>query len=133
MPTPEDKKRKITKPWAVALTDDRLFSFGGIWDRWKDRANGNVLESFAIVTVDPNEVLEPFHNRCPLILEPKDYDRWLAPAESSHLPIDLVRTYPSESMKAWRVAPLKGDGPQLLEPLTTPPEAMQVTPSLFPE
>jgi hypothetical protein len=29
---------------------------------------------------------------------------------------------------------LKGDGPQLLEHLTTtPPEAMQVTPSLFPE
>jgi hypothetical protein len=58
--------------------------------------------------VGPSEVLEPFHNRCPLILEPKDYDRWLAPAESSHLPIDLMRTYPSESMKAWRVAPLKG-------------------------
>ena len=133
VPTPEDKKRKITRPWAVALANDRLFSFGGIWDRWKDRANGNVLESFAIVTVDPNEVLEPFHNRSPLILEPKDYDRWLAPAESSHLPIDLVRTYPSDCMKAWRVAPLKGDGPQLLEPLTTPPESMQVTPSLFPE
>ena len=71
-PTPEDKKRKITKPWAVALANDRLFSFGGIWDRWKDRATGNVLESFAIVTVDPNEVLEPFHNRSPLILEPKE-------------------------------------------------------------
>jgi hypothetical protein len=39
--------------------------------------------------------------------------------------------YPSEGMKAWKVAPLKGDGPQLLEPLKTPPEAMQVTPSLF--
>ena len=90
-----------------------------------------MLESFAIVTVDPNEALEPFHNRCPLILERKDYDRWLAPAESSHLPIDLVRTYPSEGMKAWRVASLKGDRPQLLEPLTTPPEEMQVTPSLF--
>jgi putative SOS response-associated peptidase YedK len=130
--TPEEKKRKVTKPWAVALKDDRLFSFGGIWDRWKDRSTGNVLESFAIVTVDPNEVLEPFHNRCPLIIEPKDYSRWLAPAEPSHLPIDLVRTYPAEGMKAWRVAPLKDDGQQLLEPLT-PSDAMQVTPSLFPE
>ena len=64
---PEEKRRKVTKPWAVALKDDRLFSFGGIWDRWKDRDTGNVLESFAIVTVDPNEVLEPFHNRCPLM------------------------------------------------------------------
>jgi NAD(P)-dependent dehydrogenase (short-subunit alcohol dehydrogenase family) len=28
---PEEKRRKITKPWAVALKDNRLFSFGGIW------------------------------------------------------------------------------------------------------
>ena len=126
--TPEEKKRKVTKPWAVALKDDRLFSFGGIWDRWKDRATGNVLESFAIVTVDPNEVIEPFHNRCPLIIEPKDYSIWLEP---SHLPIDLVRTYPAEGMKAWRVAPIKDDGPQLLEPLKIPPDAMQITPLLW--
>ena len=113
--TAEERKKKISKPWAVALSDERLFSFGGIWDQWKDRATGNVLESFSIITTDPNEVLEPFHNRCPLILEAKDYERWLAPAEPSHLPIDLVRTYPTEQMKAWKVHPLKGDGPQLLQ------------------
>jgi putative SOS response-associated peptidase YedK len=61
--------------------------------------------------------LEPFHNRCPLIIEPKDYKPWLAPAEPSHLPIDLVRTYPAEDMKAWRVAKLQGNGPHLLAPL----------------
>jgi putative SOS response-associated peptidase YedK len=61
------------------LTDDRLFSFGGIWDWWKDKVAGDTLESFSIVTVDPNEVLEPFHNRCPLIIQPQDYTRWLNP------------------------------------------------------
>jgi len=34
----------------------------------------------------------------------------------SHLPIDLVRTYRAEGMKAWRVNPLKGNRPQLLDP-----------------
>ena len=29
--TPEEKRQKVTKPWAVALKDNRLFSFGGIW------------------------------------------------------------------------------------------------------
>jgi putative SOS response-associated peptidase YedK len=61
--------------------------------------------------------IKPFHNRCPLIIEPKDYERWLAPAGLSHLPIDLVRTFPAEGMKAWRVAKLQGNGPHLLEPL----------------
>lgn len=61
--------------------------------------------------------IKPFHNRCPLIIEPKDYERWLSPAEPSHLPVELVRTFPAEGMKAWRVAKLKGNGPHLVEPL----------------
>jgi putative SOS response-associated peptidase YedK len=74
------------------------------------------------VTVEPNEVLEPFHNRCPLIIEPKDYGRWLTPnvkEDPSTVPVELVRTYPTEGMKAWRVNPLKGNGPELLEPMKT--------------
>jgi hypothetical protein len=61
--------------------------------------------------------IKPFHNRCSLIIEPKDYERWLAPAVPSHLPIDLVRTFPAEGMKAWRVAKLQGNSPHLLEPI----------------
>src|ERR1700759_3777661 len=66
------------------------------------------LESLAIIIVDPNEVLEPFHNRCPLILEPKDYDRCLAPGESSHLPtavLDLSCGLAGESFPALRGTP----------------------------
>jgi putative SOS response-associated peptidase YedK len=112
-----------TQPWAVALRDDRLFSFGGIWDWWKDKTTGAALESFAIVTVDPNEVLGPFHNRCPLIIEPKDYDRWMTlyvKEDPSTVPVELVRRYPAEGMRAWKVNPLKGNEPELLEPLTAP-------------
>jgi putative SOS response-associated peptidase YedK len=121
--TREEEKKKLSKPWAVSLADEGLFAFGGIWDRWKglDEKKGEIIvESFSIITTDPNEVLEPFHNRCPLIIEPKDYERWLAPAEPSHLPIDLLRTWPAEEMKAWRVAKLQGDGPHLLEAVGGP-------------
>jgi len=68
----------------------------------------------------PTPTLESFHNRCPLIIEPKDYARWLALAEPSQLPLDFVRTWPAEEMKAWRVAKLQGNGPHLLELLTDP-------------
>jgi len=127
----EEAKKKLSKPWAVSLADEQLFAFGGIWNRWKgldENQNQMVVESFSIVTTDPNEVLEPFHNRCPLIIEPKDYERWLAPGEPSHLPIDLVRTWPAEGMKAWRVAKLQGDGPHMLELQIVSSES---SPSLF--
>jgi putative SOS response-associated peptidase YedK len=104
--TKEEEKQRIRKPWAVSLPDESLFGFGGIWDRWKGKDethNEIVIETFSIITTDPNELLEPFHNRCPLIIDPRDYERWLQPAEPSHLPIDLVRTWPAEEMKAWRV------------------------------
>jgi putative SOS response-associated peptidase YedK len=69
--TKDEEKKKISKPWAVSLPDQRLFAFGGIWDQWKgqdDKMNQIVVESFSIVTTEPNELLAPFHNRCPLIV-----------------------------------------------------------------
>ena len=38
------------------------FGFAGIWDAWKD-AEGRWLESFAILTTEPNEIMAPIHNR----------------------------------------------------------------------
>jgi putative SOS response-associated peptidase YedK len=55
-----------------------------------------------------------------LIIEPKDYGRWLTPYVKegpSTVPVELVRTYPTEGMKAWRVNPIKGNGPELLDPI----------------
>jgi len=129
--TREEEKKKISKPWAVSLADDGLFAFGGIWDRWKGKSESGgdiVLETFSIITTEPNEVLEPFHNRCPLVIEPRNYERWLAPADPSHLPIDLVRTWPGEDMKAWRVAKLQGNGPHLLEPVSEAPPMSAISP-----
>jgi putative SOS response-associated peptidase YedK len=63
--------------------------------------------------------MEPLHNRMPVILPRKDYERWLAPSEPSHLPVDLLRPYPAEEMKAWKVAKavgnVKNDTPKLLQ------------------
>ena len=40
---------------AFSLKNRSPFAFAGLWDRWKDKETGDVLESFAIVTVEPNE------------------------------------------------------------------------------
>jgi putative SOS response-associated peptidase YedK len=58
-PTADDKKQKISKPWAVSLTNGQLFSFGGIYDRWKDTASRDVLDSFSIVGVYLGHALAP--------------------------------------------------------------------------
>jgi len=87
------------QPYAIALKDTDLFTFAGLWETWKDKKTDTVVQSYTIITCDPNGLMEPFHDRMPVILHPRDYDRWLAPAGASQLPVDLLRPYPDNYMK----------------------------------
>jgi len=114
-----DEKNK--QPFAIAQEDDGMFAFAGLWESWKDRETGQKLRTYTILTTDPNEVMEPIHNRMPVILHPRDYDRWLAPTDPAHLPVDLLRPYPAEKMKVWKVGKEVGNtrnnDPSLIEPV----------------
>jgi putative SOS response-associated peptidase YedK len=114
---------KTKQPYAIALKDGSLFAFAGLWDSWKDKETGKTLETYTVITTDPNELMESIHTRMPVILAPKDYERWLEPGEPSHPPVDLLRPYPAEAMTAWQVGSAVGNvrnnRPELVEPLTS--------------
>ncbi len=120
-----DKKTK--QPYAIALADDQMMAFAGLWERWKDRKTGHSLETYTIITTDPNELMEPFHDRMPAILAPKDFARWLGeePEAQGRLPLDLLKPFPAEKMKAWKVGKNVGNtrnnSPELLAPLQDEP------------
>jgi putative SOS response-associated peptidase YedK len=114
---------KVKQPYAVSLKSGALFAVAGVWDRWKDKATGHCLETYTLITTDPNELMEPFHNRMPVIVRPADFERWMAPPDPAQLapaqlPIDLLRPYPDEEMAAWKVDPAVGnvrnDSPELI-------------------
>lgn len=113
---------KTKQPFAIGLRDGSLFAFAGLWDSWTDKATGQTLETYTVITTEPNELMEPIHNRMPVILHRQDYERWMATTEPSHLPVDLLRPYPAEEMKAWRVSAAVGNvrnnRPELIEPIT---------------
>ena len=104
-----------------------------MWDRWKDSASGKVLETYTILTTDPNEQVERAHDRMPVILAPADYERWLQPGDPDRPPVDLLRPLPAEKMRAWKVGAdvgsPKNDSPGLRLPVADAPPA----PSLFSE
>jgi len=53
--------------------------FAGLWESWTS-PESKLLESFTIVTTTPNELMEPLHDRVPVILPPAAWDSWLDPA-----------------------------------------------------
>ena len=100
---------KQKQPYAVGLKSGQTFGVAGLWDRWKDKASGHTVETFTVITTDPNQLMEPFHDRMPVILKPQDYARWLAPGDPARLPVDLLRPYPDQEMIAWKVSSAVGN------------------------
>lgn len=80
----------------------------------------STLYTYTIVTTDPKKSWY-LHNRMPVILSQKDYDRWLAPVDLAHLPVDLLRPFPADMMTAWKVSKavgnVKNDDPSLIAPI----------------
>ncbi|MGB7264228.1 MAG: SOS response-associated peptidase [Terracidiphilus sp.] len=115
----EHSDPKNKRPFAFALRSGQPYAFAGIWESWRPK-EGQPIETFSILTTDANQVVEPIHNRMPVILDPKDYDRWLEPATIERLPLDLLRAFPAEQMISWpvssRVGNVKNNEPDLLDP-----------------
>jgi putative SOS response-associated peptidase YedK len=113
---------KIKQPFAIGMKDGSPYAFAGLWERWRDPATKEPLETFTVITTDPNELIEPMHNRMPVIIQPKDYDRWLTPGDPERPPVDLLRPFPAEQMTAWKVdrkvGNVKNDTPDCIEPMT---------------
>ena len=111
---------KTKQPFAIAMKDGTPYAFAGLWDRWRDPVRKEPLETFTVITTDPNGLVEPLHNRMPVILLPKDYDRWLAPGDPQRPPVDLLRPFPAEQMAAWKVdrkvGNVKNDVSDCIEP-----------------
>jgi putative SOS response-associated peptidase YedK len=89
---------KPKQPYVFTVNDSSLIGFAGLWDAWKD-GQGHWLQSFSIVTTEANELMSSIHSRMPVILHPRDYDRWLSKEVTEQLPIELLRPFKSEDMQ----------------------------------
>jgi putative SOS response-associated peptidase YedK len=112
-PKKAKKTKGIKRVFKITLADEGAtpFAFAGIWDHWK-RPDGTYLETFALVTTEPNELVAQIHERLALILHPKDYDRWLGIDDGGgdpRLPVDLVHPYDSDQMRMLPANPAVGN------------------------
>ena len=114
------------QPFRLALKSGEPFVMAGLWDRWKDSSQGHdeEVESFTIITTEPNSVASEIHNRMPAILKPDDAPTWLdKEMEDASKLLSLLAPYPGGDMKIYavdaRVNSPKSDDPQCIEPVET--------------
>ncbi len=96
------------QPFAILPADGNeppLFAFAGLWERWRDRATREIVRSCTIVTGPANDLMTPIHARMPIILEERDWAKWLGeePASRDALHAMLARPFPSARMRAYAI------------------------------
>jgi putative SOS response-associated peptidase YedK len=94
------KSRSNKQPVYITPAEGGLFALAGLWDRWK--GPDGWIESFTVITGEPNDLVAKFHERMPAILQPKDFDLWLDRnfENTEALQAILADPYPAEAMKA---------------------------------
>lgn len=122
-----EQPKKAAKPKAGSrpvykfeMPDGAPYALAGIFSEWRPRAGSGLLplDTFSIVTTEANELMEPIHNRMPLILHSRDFDRWLNDYDEMRPPIDLLRPYESDGMRMTEanrlVGNVRNNGPEML-------------------
>ena len=108
-------------PYWIHRPDRKPFVFAGLWESWNKDGSGP-RETCTILTTHANAMMGMLHDRMPVIIEPKDFDRWLnTEAKESAGLTDLFHPAPDDYLEAWPVSTAVNspavDNPQLINPL----------------
>jgi putative SOS response-associated peptidase YedK len=93
------------QPYFIYPKNDKLFSFAGIWNLWKGE-DDREIETYSIMTTEPNKEMSGIHNRMPVILHQEDESAWLAPSnDNDRNTIEaLLRPYEDNGLKMYEVS-----------------------------
>ena len=74
-----DESGKNKQKYLIALENQELFAFGGIYSEWLDKNSGEIRKTYSIVTTDANDTMAKIHKkkRMPVILKRMDEVAWL--------------------------------------------------------
>lgn len=115
------KSGKEKQPLRILRPNRQPFGLAGLWEEWRS-PEGELLESFTILTTEANQKVRPVHERMPVILPKTAQRKWLDPrlrdaGELNDLlhapPDDLLEIYPVSTL----VNAAKNDVPECVVPI----------------
>jgi putative SOS response-associated peptidase YedK len=111
----------VAQPYAIGpARADEPMALAGIWTPARAAP-----PTMAILTTGANGALRPLHHRMPVIVAPREWDRWLDATLDGGLLTDLLAPAPDESIRVWPVATAvnraDNEGPELLAPVEPQP------------
>jgi len=69
-------KGQPSQPYWVRPRDGGIVAFGALMETWTE-PGGTEMDTGCIITTAANDSFAPIHHRLPLVIQQKDFDRWL--------------------------------------------------------
>ncbi len=93
-------------PYLIQLKNKSILPFAGLWSSYQND-DGTKFFSCTIITTTPNKLIEPIHNRMPVILDSKSEKIWLNKNISdTNLLSTYLKPYSSDKMHSYKVSTL---------------------------
>lgn len=90
------KREKHKQPYYIQLRNKQPFAFAGLWETWQPE-DGEAIISCTIITTEANALMQPIHDRMPVILSPDVYEQWLDPTVNQSEDLqETLKPYESE-------------------------------------
>lgn len=117
-----NRKRKSEPPRFIHMKDSRPILFGGIWTRYYNKETEVGNDNFAIITTDGHEKMKSFHDRMPVIINPRDYAKWLDPENHDEKWLkERLETYKGRDLEVIQVSKyvnnVRNQGKECIKPL----------------
>jgi putative SOS response-associated peptidase YedK len=108
------------QPYYIHRRDGQPFAFAGLWER-REPEDADAVDTFTILTTSPNKLMAEIHNRMPVILAEKEYDRWVDARKPGADVADLLKPFPVKELEAFtvntQVNNVRNQGAELIERL----------------
>jgi putative SOS response-associated peptidase YedK len=112
------------RPYLFRRPGRGFFAFAALWETWHS-PDGSEIDTVGMVTGPANGLMAAIHERCPVIVAPRDFDVWLDPMAEPAQISSLLRPPPDELLEMVRVGSavnkVANDGPELQEPFAADP------------
>lgn len=117
---------RAKKPWLFRRRDEEPFGLAGLWESWR-APDGTTLETCAVITTAPNDLLRPIHDRMPVMLTPGQFEPWLDPRTTEPDALTpLLQPTSADTMSAVAlssyVSNVRHEGPACLAPAGSEPD-----------
>ncbi len=88
------------QPYRIYREDAPAFAMAGLWEVWEGEERD--ISCVTILTTEPNDLMQPIHDRMPIVLPDGAEETWLTAGPDERA--NMCQPYPDDDLEAYEIS-----------------------------